>query len=548
MSFVSRKDLPVRNSFFQVFTIFVPRQHHHQPENRPAREPVSTPRRFSCQSFVQTLFSVAFALFSVLNFRHFFLLCCEIANYFFLRFPFSLFFSFPLLSLSEKIILSITPLHGLCRLSYVSLVSSVFRKDLPVRISVSEVFTTFVPCQHHRRPENQPVRPSLLNLCRLSYFSLASFAFRKGYPVRNSVSMVFTVFAPCLHHPSALTRPVREPISVPHRFSCQSFVQTLFSIAFALFSAFNFLCPSFCSFFRSLLTLFPVLLPFYSVLSLFHRQRAALFSSPRPVSSFGPMLAFVLLRSARLSLPCLFFPTPFVSSFRFSSQQSFQSVLLYLIGSYSLLCPFPSSLASLLYPRGLALAPLAFSLRLSVWKNFPFHIYINELTLSTLFRDKNDVPKLFLLLAWRILSLPTCSLAINRPRYFSAPLLFLCAEFLRPVLNLIFSVLSKGVSPRYKALNSFPIIMRKRKFFSHHHTSESLYLIPTFNLSLTKQSERSRFFILLTASSLHSAKVNFCTFSGVLNILSEKSKLFIFATRCATNFFLSSQPCCLSRP
>ena len=93
-------------------------------------------------------------------------------------------------------------------------------------------------------------------------------------------------------------------------------------------------------------------------------------------------------------------------------------------------------------------------------------------------------------------SLPTCFLASNRPRYFSAPLLFLCAGFLRPVLNLIFSVLSKGVSPRYKALNSFPIIMRKRKFFSHHHTSESLYLIPTFNLSLAKQSERSRFFIL----------------------------------------------------
>ena len=70
--------------------------------------------------------------------------------------------------------------------------------------------------------------------------------------------------------------------------------------------------------------------------------------------------------------------------------------------SFSLLCPFPSSLASLLYPRGLALAPLAFSLRLSIWKNFPFLIYINDLTLSTLFRDKNDVPKLFLLLAWRI--------------------------------------------------------------------------------------------------------------------------------------------------
>ena len=275
-------------------------------------------------------------------------------------------------------------------------VSSVFRKDLPVRNSVFQVFTIFVPCQHYRQPENRPVRPALQSLCRLSYFSLASFAFRKGYPIRNSVSKVFTVFAPCLHHPSALTRPVRVSVSAPRRFSCRSFVQTLFSIAFALFSAFNFPCPSFCSFFRSLLTLFPVLLPFYSVLSLFHRQRAALFSSPRPVSSFGTMLAFVLLRSARLSLPCLFFPTPFVSSFRFSSQQSFQSVLLYLIGSYSLLCPFPSSLASLLYPHGLALAPLAFSLRLSIRGIFPFLIYINELTLSTLFRDKNDVPVPFL--------------------------------------------------------------------------------------------------------------------------------------------------------
>ena len=142
--------------------------------------------------------------------------------------------------------------------------------------------------------------------------------------------------------------------------------------------------------------------------------------------------------------------------------------------SFSLISPFSSSLASFFFPCGLALAPLTFSLRLSVWKNFPFLIYINELTLSTLFRDKNDVPKLFLLLAWRIPSLPTCFLANNRPRYFSAPLLFLCAEFLRHVLNLIFSVLSKGVSPRYKALNSFPIIMRKRKFFSRRHKAKSL--------------------------------------------------------------------------
>ena len=208
VSSVFRKDLPVRNFVFQVFTTFVPRQHHHQPENRPVREPVSAPRRFSCRSFAPSLFSVAFALFSVLNFRHFFLLCCEIANYFFLRFPFSLFFSFPLLSLSEKIILSITPLHGLCRLSYVSLVSSVFRKDLPVRNSVSEVFTTFVPCQHHHQPENRPVRVS---------------------------------------------------VSASRRFSCQSFVQTLFSIAFALFSVFSL----------QVLFLFDLTLFFFSRLVLF---------------------------------------------------------------------------------------------------------------------------------------------------------------------------------------------------------------------------------------------------------------------------------------
>ena len=70
--------------------------------------------------------------------------------------------------------------------------------------------------------------------------------------------------------------------------------------------------------------------------------------------------------------------------------------------SFSLISPFSSSLASFFFPCGLALAPLAFFLRLSIWKNFPFLIYINEMTLSTIFRDKNDVPKLFLLLAWHI--------------------------------------------------------------------------------------------------------------------------------------------------
>lgn len=125
-------------------------------------------------------------------------------------------------------------------------------------------------------------------------------------------------------------------------------------------------------------------------------------------------------------------------------------------------------------------------------------------------------------------SLPTCFLANNRPRYFSAPLLFLCAKFLRPVLNLIFSVLSKGVSPRYKALNSFPIIMRKRKFFSHHHTSESLYLIPTFNLSLAKQSECSRFFILFEILFPAFCKSKFLHIFGRFKHSVRKVKTFHF--------------------
>ena len=74
----------------------------------------------------------------------------------------------------------------------------------------------------------------------------------------------------CLHHPSALNRPVREPVSAPRRFSCQSFVQTLFSIAFALFSVFNFPCPVFSSLLRNC-RLFLSPLPLFSFLSLFSR-------------------------------------------------------------------------------------------------------------------------------------------------------------------------------------------------------------------------------------------------------------------------------------
>ena len=325
-----RKDLPVRNSVFQVFTIFVPCRHHHQPENRPVRVSVSAPRRFSCRPFAPSLFSVAFALFSVLNFRHFFLLCCEIADYFFLRFPFSLFF------------------------------------------------------------------PS-------------SLVVRKNYPVHN-----------------AFTWPLPSFL----RFAC-----------IVRFSAKTFLSE---------------------------------IPSPRSLQSLSHANITINPKtdlSEYLSQLRVVFPANLLSKLYFLS---LSRCFRFLVYKCSLISPFSSSLASFFFPCGLALAPLAFSLRLSVWKNFPFHIYINELTLSTLFRDKNDVPKLFLLLAWRIPSLPTCFLAIDRQKYFSAPLFFLCTEFLRPVLNLIFSILSKGVSPRYKALNSFPIIMRKRKFFSRRHKAKSL--------------------------------------------------------------------------
>ena len=83
VSFVFRKDLPVRNSVSEVFTIFVPCQHYRQPENQPVREPVSTPRRFSCRSFAPSLFSVAFALFSVFSLQVLFLF--DLTLFFFSR-------------------------------------------------------------------------------------------------------------------------------------------------------------------------------------------------------------------------------------------------------------------------------------------------------------------------------------------------------------------------------------------------------------------------------------------------------------------------------
>ena len=189
---------------------------------------------------------------------------------------------------------------------YFSLVSFVFRKDLPVRNSVFQVFTIFVPRQHHHQPENQPVRPSLQSLCCL-------FTFR----------------------------------------SCRSFPAKTFLSEI----------PSF----RSLQSL----------------SHANITVSPKTdLSEYLSRLRTV-------------FPADLLSKLYFLSLSRCFRFLVYKC-SFSLISPFSSSLASFFFPRGLALAPLAFSLRLSVWKNFPFHIYINELTLSTLFRDKNDVPKLFL--------------------------------------------------------------------------------------------------------------------------------------------------------
>ena len=59
-------------------------------------------------------------------------------------------------------------------------------------------------CLHHPSALTRPVRPALHGLCRLSYFLFVSSVFRKDLPVRNSVSEVFTTFAPCLHFLSVL--------------------------------------------------------------------------------------------------------------------------------------------------------------------------------------------------------------------------------------------------------------------------------------------------------------------------------------------------------
>lgn len=211
-------------------------------------------------------------------------------------------------------------------------------------------------------------------------------------------------------------------------------------------------------------------LPLFSFLSLFSHCPKKLFCPYRLYMAFAVFLTFRLYRpfsaktllseipsfrslqslslanitvspktdlSEYLSQLRVVFPANLLSKLYFLSLSRCFRFLVYKC-SFSLISPFSSSLASFFFPRGLALAPLAFSLRLSIRGIFPFLIYIIELTLSTLLRDKNDVPKLFLLLAWRIPSLPTCFLASNRPRYFSAPLLFLCAEFLRPLFKFAF--------------------------------------------------------------------------------------------------------------
>ena len=152
VSSVFRKDLPVQNSVSMVFTVFAPCLHHPSALTRPVREPVSAPRRFFCRSFAPSLFSVAFALFSVLNFRHSFLLCCKLFLSPFPHFSLHPLFFSSFLIIQKNYPVRITFTEPLPSFFYFSLASSVFRKDLPVRNSVSKVFTTFVPCQHYRRP------------------------------------------------------------------------------------------------------------------------------------------------------------------------------------------------------------------------------------------------------------------------------------------------------------------------------------------------------------------------------------------------------------
>ena len=110
-----------------------------------------------------------------------------------------------------------------------------------------------------RRPKTDLSAPLYRAFTVFFYFSLVSSVFCKDLLVRIFVSKIFTVFAPCLHHPSALTRPAREPVSTPRRFSCRSLATSLFSVAFALFSVFSL----------QVLFLFDLTLFFFSRLVLF---------------------------------------------------------------------------------------------------------------------------------------------------------------------------------------------------------------------------------------------------------------------------------------
>ena len=240
----------------------------------------------------------------------------------------------------------------------------------------------------------------------------------------------------CLHHPSALNRFVCPALQGLYRLftfrSCRSF------------SAKTFLSeiPSF----RSLQSL--------SHANITISPKTDLSENPSQFRTVFP--ADLLLHLYFLSLS---------RCFRF---------LVYKC-SFSLISPFSSSLASFFFPCGLALAPLAFSLRLSVLKNFPILIYINEMTLSTIFRDKTMFPNLFSSkLGASPLFQPVFSLAIDqdislRPCFSYAP------KFCAPSLNLLFAVSAEKVSShQYKDLRPFPIIMRKRKFFSRRHKAKSL--------------------------------------------------------------------------
>ena len=135
---------------------------------------------------------------------------------------------------------------------------------------------------------------------------------------------------------------------------------------------------------------------------LFHLFSAKTFlseiPSPRSLQSLSHANITISPKtdlSEYLSQLRVVFPANLLSKLYFLSLSRCFRFLVYKC-SFSLISPFSSSLASFFFPCGLTLAPLAFSLRLSIRGIFPFLIYINELTLSTLLRDKNDVPVPFL--------------------------------------------------------------------------------------------------------------------------------------------------------